>query len=294
MVKVVGVHGIAQQYQSGPERTEQWFLAVRGGLEAGGFRGVADSLTASDLRVAFYGDLFRPPGTMAGESSQYTEAHFGYAEEELLAAFYDDAVVQQPELGPPPGAMGEGRPPPQVMLDRLLQSRTFAGMAKHLLIRDLKQVTAYLENHSIRRMVLDRLAAEVTSDARVLIGHSLGSVVAYEFCCQRRQAGVELLITLGSPLGIPRLVFDRLNPPPTGGVGAWPAQVLQWVNVADRKDVVALRKELGPQFDRGPGGAGITDRLVDNGDQSHDACRYLNSQQTGEAVGATLISAQPA
>ena len=29
-------------------------------------------------------------------------------------------------------------------------------------------------------------------------------------------------------------------------------------------------------------------RLADNGDQPHEASRYLNSRQTGEAVGASL------
>src|SRR5262249_42495091 len=152
-------------------------------------------------------------------------------------ALYEEMVLIEPMLGVPAGAMGTDRPSRQVMLDRLLRSRTFVGIAKHLLIGDLKQVTAYLENQSLRPEVLNRLAAEVTTDVRVLIGHSLGSVIAYEFCCQHRQTSVELLVTLGSPLGIPRLVFDRLNPPPVGGVGAWPGQVVRWVNVADRNDV---------------------------------------------------------
>lgn len=291
MVKVVGVHGIAQQYQSGPERTEQWLLALRGGLEVGGFRGVADNLATSDLRVAFYGDLFRPPGTMAGGHPQYTESELGPAEDELLAALYQEAVKQEPTLGPPAGAMGGGRPPRQAILDGLLRSRTFAGVAKHLLIGNLKQVTAYLENQSLRRIVLDALAAEMTPDVRVLIGHSLGSVAAYEFCCQRRPASVKLLVTIGSPLGIPRLIFDRLDPRPVRGMGVWPAQVDQWVNVADRHDVVALSKQLALQFGQGPRGDSVTDRLVDNGDRPHDVCRYLNSRQTGEAVGAILSSA---
>jgi hypothetical protein len=38
-------------YQSGPQRTHKWLFALRGGLEAAGFRPVADQLTESDLRV---------------------------------------------------------------------------------------------------------------------------------------------------------------------------------------------------------------------------------------------------
>jgi hypothetical protein len=67
MVRIVGIHGIAQQYQSGPQRADEWLLALRGGLEAAGYRPVADQLTEIDLRVAFFGDLFRLPGSMAGD-----------------------------------------------------------------------------------------------------------------------------------------------------------------------------------------------------------------------------------
>ena len=82
----------------------------------------------------------------------------------------------------------------------------------------------------------------------MVIGHSLGSVVAYEYLCHDRPASVELLVTLGSPLGIPNVVFDKLTPAPVGGAGAWPGMVAAWVNVADPDDIVALRKDLAPLF----------------------------------------------
>ena len=289
MALIVGIHGIAQQHQSGPQRTQEWWLALRGGLEAAGFRPVADQLSVTDVRVAFFGDLFRLPGSMARDAPRYSEKDLGPADEELLAVLYQEAVVQEPVLGPPAGAMmGHVPVPVQVMLAGLLRSRTFAGVAKHLLIGNLKQVSAYLGDPRRRRQVLDRVAAEVTTDTKIMIGHSLGSVVAYEFCCQREPQGVELLVTLGCPLGIPRLIFDQLHPPPVQGRGAWPAPARRWVNVADPGDVVALCEQLAPLFGPGPAGASVVDRLVDNGDQPHEAGRYLNSRQTGEAVGASL------
>jgi Alpha/beta hydrolase family len=289
MARIVGIHGIAQQYQSGPQRTDEWLLALRGGLEAAGFRPVADQLTAADLRVAFFGDLFRPPGSMAGEAAHYEEKDLGPAGEELLTVFYREAVAQNPAIGPPAGAMvGRVPVPVQVMLAGLLRWLAFAGVAKHLLIGNLKQVSDYLGDRGVREHVLDRVAAEVTGGTRVVIGHSLGSVVAYEYCCQRRPHGVKLLVTLGCPLGIPRLIFDRLDPAPVDGRGAWPVPALRWVNVADAKDVVALHKQLEPLFGPSPAGAAVVDRLANNGNQPHEASRYLNSRQTGEAVGASL------
>jgi hypothetical protein len=289
MAKIVGFHGIAQQYEGGPARSQEWLLAIRGGLEAAGYRAAADSLTTDDVRVAFFGELFRPPGTMAGDLPPYSERDIRPGlEQDLLATLYAQAVAIDPTLGPPTGAMGPGLAAVQVMLDRLLHSRTFAGVAKRLLVGNLKQVTAYFQDGDLRERVLSHVTTEITDDTRIAVGHSLGSVVAYEYLCQHRPKNVGLLVTLGCPLGIPRVIFDRLTPRPTGGTGAWPGRIIRWVNVADTDDVVALRKRLANQFAPLSSGTHVEDRLVDNGDRPHDVGRYLNSRQTGEAIGAFL------
>ena len=51
---------------------------------------------------------------------------------------------------------------------------------------------------------------------RVLLAHSLGSVVAYEALCADGNATVELFVTLGSPLAMRQVIFDRLRPAPAG------------------------------------------------------------------------------
>jgi hypothetical protein len=99
---------------------------------------------------------------------------------------------------------------------------------------------------------------------------------------------VELLVTLGSPLGIPNLVFERLTPAPVGGVGAWRGRVAGWVNVADADDGVALCKRLAPLFPAPAGGTEVEDHLVDNGDEPHAISRYLNAESTGAALGRVL------
>ena len=95
-------------------------------------------------------------------------------------------------------------------------------MAQRGLIGNLKQVTAFLTQPEVKERVLQRVADEITPDTRVVMGHSLGSVVIYEYLARFCPPQVELLVTLGSPLGIPNLVFDRLTPAPAGGLGAWP------------------------------------------------------------------------
>lgn len=289
MARVLGIHGIAQQYRGGPQLTYLWWLATRGGLEAAGHREAADRLIDTDVRVAFYGDLFRPKGSMAGGGPPYTAADVRPGpERELLQAWYDQAVKQEPGLGPSEGSMGPGKVATQVMVEKLLRSRTFAGVAQRGLIGDLKQVTAFLSDQNIKDRVLERTAGEVTEETKVVIGHSLGSVVAYEYLTKFAPPQVELLITVGSPLGMPNLVFDRLTPTPADGAGAWPGTVARWVNIADKNDAVALRKQLAPLFPPPDGIPGVEDHLVDNGKDPHGIEPHLTSRPAGQALGTVL------
>ena len=105
--------------------------------------------------------------------------------------------------------------------------------------------------------------AAVDEDTWVVVGHSLGSVVAYEALCAHPEWPVRALVTLGSPLGIRNLIFERLVPAPVIGktgklAGAWPGRAQAWTNVADAADVVALTKDLRPLF--GPDVAFLLDR----------------------------------
>lgn len=117
----------------------------------------------------------------------------------------------------------------------------------------------------------------------MVIGHSLGSVVAYETLHAHVQRTGLTLVTLGSPLGIPNLVFDRLIPPPTAGSAQWPPAVADWTNIADRGDVVALVKELATRF-----GERVRDLSIDNGPKAHDPRPYLTARETGAAIARGL------
>jgi pimeloyl-ACP methyl ester carboxylesterase len=96
-----------------------------------------------------------------------------------------------------------------------------------------------------RAAVADAIAAHCPD---VLLAHSLGSVVAYETLWAYPDLEVELLVTLGSPLGMPDVIFDRLHPAPSGGYGSRPPGVHKWVNIADRGDLVAIPRHLGRWF----------------------------------------------
>ncbi|MFE7400000.1 alpha/beta hydrolase [Streptomyces sp. NPDC057557] len=80
------------------------------------------------------------------------------------------------------------------------------------LVFDLKQVRRYLLDDDLRTAARERVQEQIGPDTHVLIGHSLGSVIAYEALCAMPGHPVKALVTLGSPLGM-RMVFDRLLPP---------------------------------------------------------------------------------
>jgi len=117
----------------------------------------------------------------------------------------------------------------------LSQPSFFAGVAERALVFDLKQVIRYFRDDSLRGAANARIAAGVTGDTRVIVAHSLGSVVAYESLCANPQGPVTTFVTLGSPLWIPNFIFNKLRPAPGKEKGQWPAGLRRWTNIAGQK-----------------------------------------------------------
>ena len=70
MVRVVGIHGIAQEYQGPNTLKAEWVSALQDGTTISG----VDPLDLDDLGIVFYGDLFRPAGSMAAGIPAFTAA----------------------------------------------------------------------------------------------------------------------------------------------------------------------------------------------------------------------------
>jgi pimeloyl-ACP methyl ester carboxylesterase len=156
------------------------------------------------------------------------------------------------------------------------------------LLGDLRQVRDYFHDQEIRQLARQEVVAAVGEDTKVVVGHSLGSVVAYEALCANPEWQVRMLVTLGSPLAIPNLIFDQLQPTPSAGPGPrgrWPGEGRAWVNVADQGDVVALVKDLRSEF-----GTEVDCWVVDNGATAHDVRPYLTAVETGQAIVRGLNS----
>lgn len=275
MAAVVGVHGIAQQYKGPNHLASTWAPSLRDGV---GFAG--GSLDPDDVAIAFYGNMFRKPGTMSSTFPPLTVADLEDDDAKLLDLWWREAALVDPAVPNPDDKTMVYTPKvAQRALNALSQSAFFAGMAERLMVGMLKQVRLYFSDPEVRATAIRSVEDVVTEETRVLIGHSLGSVVAYEALAKHPEWPVNTFVTLGSPLGISNLVFDRLNPSPADGRGVFPGSAADWVNVASPGDVVALVKQLAGRFD-GP----LTDHLVHNGAKAHDVSPYLSTIEVGGAV----------
>lgn len=268
----------------------EWTAALRDGIRASA--DISPHLQGeADIECVFYGDLFRPAGRMLGVGDPWLRAtdatEFDRA---LLATWWRAAAESDPEVVDPDAKTLLRTPTSvQAALRALSGSRFFTGLAERAMLFDLQQVRRYITEPEVRHAVQDRVEAVVAIDTRVMIGHSLGSVVAYEALCAHPEWPVRGLVTLGSPLGVRNLIFDRLMPAPvvreSGKLtGEWPGAVARWTNVADAGDVVALVKDLRPLF-----GDEVVCCLVYNGSHAHAVQPYLTAAETGAAIAASLI-----
>ncbi|MEU3570968.1 hypothetical protein AB0E96_21475 [Kitasatospora sp. NPDC036755] len=293
MAKVVFVHGVGKQFLSEDSLARDLVPELMGGARLAG--GPVPEPT--DVAVAFYGDLFRPKGTRAAARPTYDAADIETEEEfRLLMAWWAEAARTDPGVPAPdePGTRGAaGWAASRSLrihtvrraLDALTGAKYLRGVLDAALIGSLKQLTRYLEDERIREAAQARVAARIGPETRVVVAHSLGSVVAYETLCQEDHPDrdVRMLVTLGSPLGMGALVLDRLRPRPVDRKARWPKALRSWTNIADATDIVAAVRELRPAF-----GPRVTDVPVNNGSHMHDATHYLTAVETGRAVTAGL------
>lgn len=265
---------------------QTWGPALRGGVElAGGARGI---LTTDDIGYVAYGDIFRPSGRfLGGDGPPLTADDVDDGlETELLLAWWKRAAEIDPGVPPPDGRTLGARASSRAALLALAGSRFLARVAERTLVWWLKQVSTYFTDAETRQAIQKRFAEAIDADTRVVVAHSLGSVLAYEGLCTRQHPNVTDLVTLGSPLGVPHVVLHRLRPQPSSGAGAplgvWPG-VSRWVNINDDGDFVALQPRLRAVF-----GERVVDVAISNGVSGHAAERYLSAAETGAAVLAGL------
>jgi hypothetical protein len=171
--------------------------------------------------------------------------------------------------------------------------------------RLVQQTALYMNNGPVYRanpehgdgayfQVQARFAAKLSSRTSLVIGHSLGSVIAYEALC-RLPHQVHTFITVGSPIATPKLILEplrrrmsQLRGHPVERKLPWPG-VRKWTNVFAKADVWCVPV---PRFNRFFEGT-ITDVEVDHGtvarpSRTHALPAYLKHREVGHIIGEAL------
>jgi hypothetical protein len=172
----------------------------------------------------------------------------------------------------------------------------------------MHEATRYLKDRdgvgaAVRGVLRSALESAWRDGDRVLlIGHSLGSVIAYDTLwelthVQRSNGEVSLLITLGSPIAT-HFVQRSLKGARERGAARYPNNIRRWVNFAARGDMTALQPRVKPLYHE------MLDlKLVDAiedfvdfanyfrgnlGLNAHDAYGYLDQPLLSEIIGDWL------
>lgn len=280
---IVGVHGIAQQQLGRRQLMAVWGPSLADGVEA-----AAHGKRVAELPfdLAYYGRLFLDATSSAGGGSKAAAVEADLASlpaeelDELIASGEEAAGAEAMLIGKEQVSKGYSRVPRALqVLFRALDWRFGPGAAL-LFAGSFRQVRRYLRDQHLK-VSIDAIVDEVVTDeCRVLVGHSLGSVVAFEFVRRNPERRLDLLLTIGSPLGAR---FVRALLPDSGhGRQGLPQGAATWVNARDLRDPVAFAGALSRHW------PGIEDVILDNGGDAHSASRYLGKKQTGAAVLAVL------
>jgi len=266
------VHGTAQQ-RSGPERQARlWTDAFHRGLR----RAQCPKDEFPTLAVPFYGHLFRKgsPYLDGVEEQDWDDEEIAFvagALDELTAglaeAELDELVRASATLGPP------ALVPPPLLRGLAAVDRRWGTGRGLLLVGELRQVNAYLfvpeAGEQIRQIVTDKVSA----DTRVLVGHSLGSVIVYDLIVRGAAHHIRTLVTLGSPL--PLATIQSALPQQAASTVV-PRANLLWFNVHDPWDVVTVGKGLAPHAQDIP----VTNRRSD----PHALSEYMSRKETAQAI----------
>ncbi|MFI1293781.1 hypothetical protein ACH4VM_36055 [Streptomyces sp. NPDC020792] len=280
MSYIVAVHGVGNHT---PGHSPEKIAAERGAVWAAQLAaGLGAEPAAVDLAFAYYAHHLRAGAPTAQGGADSALDHLGPDETRAIAQWVDALAL--------PEATAQGRltVPLRAAVDLIARRFSLDGRLTRLFVATLfREVTAYLNgpDESARTAAREQVASVIrTHQPRVVIAHSLGTVVTYEALHAHPDLQVDLLLTLGSPLALPHAVFQRLRPAPRDSEGTQPPGVGRWVNIADHGDPVAVLRPLKTYF------PGIDLDLVESTGlfRFHGAAGYLGSAATAAVVAPYL------
>ena len=284
-IALVLVHGRAQGGKDKGELRQLWIDTWKKGLLAG----QPDRVDALDIRLPFYADrldeLVRDsdafPANVAtrGDPANVDPAYMEFRQQIAEAAAQKAGVLADLHRE---DVYRERGPMNWNWVQRILQKlESVPGLSGNMIERFTRDVWVYLTDDDVRKEINGIVADELPKSGPVIVlGHSLGSVVAYDILRQAQGITVPLFLTVGSPLGV-RAIAERLRP-----IG-FPSVAAGWYNAYDDRDAVALNPLDATHFPVVPAIENFGG--ISNGtDNAHGIVGYLNDRTLAAKIWAVI------
>ncbi len=303
MGEVVFVHGVGHDNRLPQEVLDEWLGSLTKGLVAMGsaegrlvaahlLRGGFDRDTLPTVEMAFYGGLFRQAeaqGVTDAADRDAASVADALAEALLRSAAKSADERTRVEAGralaqlDPPNQQGAGdvvRRAASVLDDHPWLANRIFGAAQRIWPM-LVQVGRYFTDQKLRECIRRTVLDQVGESTRIVVAHSLGTVVAFEVCA-RLQHSVDLLLTLGSPLGLDTVIYPRLDP-----TARFPSPAIRWVNIAHTDDIVAVEPHLAALFPSDDGRK-VIDHALKSRRAHHCIKTYLEEEEVARVICASF------
>ncbi|MBB5496871.1 endopeptidase [Paraburkholderia sp. MM5384-R2] len=290
-MKVVFVHGRAQENKDAADLADSWKRAAVNGFAAAGL----PPLAQLDVALPYYGDLLFNLTEEEGREAFRTlvdrgaEASAPSAEEQQFTQDLVFEIAQRKGISLESIALEAKEP----IVDRAVQNWKAVLAALRLLDRVpgvgqtsielfTRDVWYYLTRKGVRLQVNAAVDGAIPRDQPcVIVSHSLGTIVAYNLLINRPQrANVKAFITIGSPLGI-KAIYSRL--PSDVGPRRAPEGVDLWFNARDPEDAIALY-EISPEVYKGAPVVRNYSGAQNTSDNQHGIVEYLGDKVISQTI----------
>lgn len=287
-MRLLFVHGRAQEGKSSASLEQEWMKPLRRGLQNAGL----DLPALAGIDVPFYGDDLKdfidhrklPPADNIETRGGAIGADYENFLQEVALEAREKGVVTEAEvrleLGPQAQAKG---PENWEWVQAVIRAidRNVPEVSNRSIGIMLRDVFVYVNDGPVRRAINAIVAEKLSGEPTVVVGHSLGSVVAYEVLREHSPNDVPRFVTVGSPLGI-RAIRRRLKTPL-----AVPEGVRDWYNAFDERDVVALYALDGENFPVTPA-VGNHGKVRNHTDNRHGIDGYLDDPEVAKAIRSAM------